>query len=214
MLGDAVSDRTMHFKDKLKIAASALSMGAMFTAAGTVIAADHVDSPNAKGDAAGDITDVYAWAEGDSVTAIVAFAGLAESGEPATYDADVLYGLHVDNDGDGESDHDIWIRFGQNDAGEWGVQVTGLAGQDAVVGPVDEVIDAELGQRVYAGLRDDPFFFDLEGFRDTLMTGTLSFQNDRNFFAGVNVTAIVIEASRDQLANGDEPFTIWATTRR
>jgi hypothetical protein len=204
----------MHLNHKLKIGASALLVTAMFTAAGSVIAADHVDSPNTKSDAAADITDLYAWAEGDSVTAVIAFAGLAESGMPATYDAGVLYGLHVDNDGDGESDHDIWIRFGQNDAGDWGVQVTGLAGQDAVVGPVEEVIEAKLGQRVYAGLRDDPFFFDLEGFRDTVMTGTLSFQNDRNFFAGVNVTAIVIEASRDQLANGDDPFTIWTTTRR
>jgi hypothetical protein len=204
----------MHFKNKLKIGTSALLMGAMFTTGGTVIAADHIDAPNAESDAAADITDVYAWAEGDSVFAIVAFAGLAESGMPATYDRDVLYGVHVDNDGDGESDHDIWIRFGQNDAGEWGVQVTGLAGQDEVVGPVEETIDAGLGQQVFAGLRDDPFFFDLEGFRDTLMTGTLSFQADRNFFAGINVTAIAIEASRDQLANGDEPFTLWATTRR
>lgn len=204
----------MHFRHKLKIGASAFFFGALFTAGGTVIAADHIDSPNAKGDAAGDITDFYAWAEGESVYAIVAFAGLAEAGAPAVYDADVLYGVHVDNDGDGESDHDIWIRFGQDDAGEWGVQVTGLAGQDALVGPVDEVIDGELGQRVFAGLRDDPFFFDLEGFQDTLMTGDLSFQSDRNFFEGVNVTAIAIEASRDQLANGDAPFTIWTTTRR
>lgn len=205
----------MHLNHKLKIGASALLVTAMFTAAGSVIAADHVDSPNTKSDAAADITDLYAWAEGDSVTAVIAFAGLAESGMPATYDAGVLYGLHVDNDGDGESDHDIWIRFGQNDAGDWGVQVTGLAGQDAVVGPVEEVIEAKLGQRVYAGLRDDPFFFDLVGFRETVATGTLSFMNTRDFFAGQNSSVIVVEFAADDLATGaDDTFNVWATTGR
>lgn len=204
----------MQLQTKLRIGTGVLLAGILCTVTGTVIAADHIDSPVAMADGAADITDLYAWAEGDSVVAIVAFAGLSEAGTPATYDPDVLYGIHVDNDGDGESDHDIWARFGQNDAGEWGIQVTGLAGEEAVVGPVEQTIDAALGQRVFAGLRDDPFFFDLEGFQDTLADGTLQFSPKRNFFAGINVTAIVVQASRDQLANGNEPFSIWATTRR
>ncbi len=201
-------------KTVLGAAVAAALVGGFATMGGEVIAADHVDGPAISSDPAADITDFYAWAEGDSVYAVVAFAGLSEAGTPAVYDPDVVYGIHVDNDGDGESDHDIWIRFGQADNGDWGVQVEGLAGQGAVQGPVEETIDAPLGQRVFAGLRDDAFFFDLQGFQETLMTGDLSFDSSRDFFAGVNVTAVSIEASLDALANGNEPFTIWATSRR
>ena len=190
--------------------ALALAIGA---GGGQVNAADHVDAPTAADDAAADITDLYAWAEGDSVYMVLAFAGLAEAGEPALYDADVLYGFHIDNDGDAIADKDIWVRFGQADTGEWGMQVVGLAGTDALIGPVEQTVEGPLGQRAWAGLRDDPFFFDLEGFQDTLGTGTLSFDNSRDFFAGVNVTAIVVQASLDAVSGG-ESFTMWATTRR
>lgn len=179
-----------------------------------VVAADHLDAPAITSDAAGDITDFYAWIEGDSVYMAIAFAGLSEAGLPATYDSEVVYGVHIDNDGDAVADRDLWVRFGQSSGGDWGVQVEGLAGTDALVGPVEEVIEGPLNQRVFAGLRDDAFFFDLEGFQDTLMTGDLSFDSSRDFFAGVNVTAIVIEASLDAVGNGSEPFDIWATTRR
>ena len=189
--------------------ALALAIGA----GGAVNAADHVDAPTAADDPAADITDLYAWAEGDSVYMVLAFAGLAESGEPALYDADVLYGFHIDNDGDAIADKDIWVRFGQSGSGQWGMQVVGLAGTEALVGPVEQINEGPLGQRAWAGLRDDPFFFDLQGFQDTLASGTLSFDNGRDFFAGVNVTSIVVQASLDAISGG-EPFTMWATTRR
>jgi hypothetical protein len=203
----------MKLNIKLGIAAAMLTAGALVTAGGGVMAADHIDSPSATADSAADITDFYAWGNGDTVVAIISFAGLGEAGVPATYDRDVLYGIHFDQDGDGVSDHDVWVRFGQNAEGEWGVQATGLAGTDEAVGPVEEMIDAGLGQRVWAGLRDDGFFFDFEGFNDTLASGSISFDSTRDFFAGTNVTAIAVEVSTD-LVSGGAPFTTWATTRR
>ena len=113
-------------------------IGVLAGTGGEVIAADHVDAPAISADPAADITDFYAWAEGDSLYTVLAFAGLAESGEPGVYDPDVVYGIHVDNDGDGASDRDLWIRFGQNAEGGWGMQVIGLAGADTVIGPVEE----------------------------------------------------------------------------
>jgi hypothetical protein len=198
---------------RLRIAGGLLAIGLLVTAGDAVNAADHIDSPGATADPAADITDFFAWADADTTVAIIAFAGLGEAGASATYDAGVVYGIHFDQDGDGVSDHDVWVRFGQNADGDWGVQATGLAGTDAVVGPVEEVIDAGLGQNVFAGLRDDPFFFDFEGFQDTLGRGTLSFENDRDFFEGTNVTAIAVEVSTD-LVSGGGPFSVWASTRR
>ena len=202
----------MQTKTVLGLALAAAAIGAFATASTRVIAADHVDAPEASADPAADITDFYAWTTTERLTAVVAFAGLAEAGTDAVYDAGVLYGIHVDNDGDGESDHDIWARFGQNAAGEWGLMVTGLGDED-LVGAVEEPLSAG-DTRAWAGLRDDPFFFDLEGYSMTLESGDLSFDSTRDFFAGLNVTAIVVETDPRMLAGEDGTFTMWATTRR
>ena len=62
-----------------------LLVGAALVVGGQeVVAADHVDSPQSMGDAPADITDLYAWAEGESVVLVLGFAGLAEAGLPAT----------------------------------------------------------------------------------------------------------------------------------
>jgi hypothetical protein len=180
-------------------------------------AADHLDAPMSAADAAADITDFYSWHDpaGDRIVAAMAFAGLSEGGLPATYDDGVLYGIHVDHDGDGLADHDVWVRFGQNAAGDWGVQVQGLPGAvGSVVGPVETVLDAGLNLRVFAGLRDDPFFFDFDGFNMTLASGTLSFDSERDSFRMTNVTMIVVEMSVDAAAAGSNQVQLWATTAR
>jgi hypothetical protein len=199
---------------RLRWAAPVTCVG-LVTAGGLVLAADHIDSPTTTDDPAADITDVYAWQDGDKIVAAIAFDGLQEAGIAPVYDADVVYGLHIDTDADGVADHDVWARFGQNDAGDWGIQVSNLPGGDAVVeGPVDEVIDAGLGLRVFAGLRDDGFFFDLEGFMMTVESGTLMFDNTRDFFSNTNVHVIVFEMSTDGVAGGSDQVAIWASTRR
>ncbi|MEZ4385888.1 MAG: DUF4331 family protein [Nannocystaceae bacterium] len=181
---------------------------------GVVTAADHVDAPGVEGNPAADITDFYAWHKDDGkIVAIISFAGLTEVGQPATYDASTVYGIHIDNNGDNEPDENVWIRFGQNSGGDWGVQVEGLAA-DPVVGPVETVIDAPLGLRVFAGLRDDPFFFDLQGYLETLDTATIAFDSSRDSFAMTNVTAIVVELSTDAVSGGSDNIQMWATTRQ
>ena len=115
---------------KTRLIALTLGVGGVL-ALGTsgVFAADHAEAPGTQADSAADISDFYAWhTADDKVVAVIDFAGLAAAGDPATYDADVLYGIHIDNDGDNEPDLDVWVRFGQNGAGEWGVQVVDLPG--------------------------------------------------------------------------------------
>lgn len=180
-----------------------------------VSAADHLDAPKTKANLPADITDVFAWHTGDGkVVAIVNFAGLSEVGAPPMLDSKVLYGIHIDNDGDAVADIDTWVRFGQNSMGDWGVQVVGLPGSEAAIaGPIDTIIEAGLGLRVFAGLRDDPFFFDLDGFTATTMTGTLSFDAMNDTFAQTNVTSIVVEMSTDAVVGAGSTFSLWASTR-
>lgn len=204
--------------NRKRLTAALLCTAAVTVALATsgVFAADHAEAPGTMADLAADITDVYAWhTDQGTLVAVIDFAGLLEVGQPAVYDGKVVYGLHVDNDGDNVADQDVWVRFGENGAGEWGVQVSGLPGNATpVVGPVEQVIDAGLGQKVFAGLRDDPFFFDLQGYKETLMTGTLSFDSTRDSFAKLNVSAIVLEISLDGIAGGSQELQVWATTRR
>jgi hypothetical protein len=168
-------------------------------------------------DPAADIADHYMWhTEDGKLVAVMTFAGFAEAGDPATYDLDVLYGFHIDNNNDNVADIDIWCRFGTNGAmDEYGIQCLDIPGAAAAVeGPVETNIDGGGGIMVYAGSREDPFFFDLDGFLATKMTETISFDSMNDSFAGLNVTAIVIEMDAAMAAGGGSTLQAWVTTGR
>lgn len=170
------------------------------------LAADHVEAPGTIADPAADINDFFAWSEAGSLNLIISFAPLLAPGAIA-YDRDVLYQVHIDSNGDQIADQTIDVRFGQNSSAVWGVQVSGLGGAP-IVGPVGSVTSSG-SNSVYAGLTDDPFFFDLQGFQQTLATGTVAFDSTRDSFAGANVHAIAIQTAAPQ-----GPVSIWATTSR
>ncbi|RIV88915.1 DUF4331 family protein [Aurantiacibacter zhengii] len=186
-------------------------------------AADHLDPPgrtdpsvDSTPDRAADIADLYAWHTDDKFNVILTFSGPQATDQPANYDPDVLYEINISNAGNRASTEiPIRVRFGRGSmTDEFGVQVTNLPGvSDALVGPVETDITKD-GVMVHAGLFDDPFFFDLQGFMETTDTGDLSFMADRDFFAGQNLTAIVISIPRDRIENGDNLIDVWASTAR
>ncbi len=184
------------------------------------VAADHNDpSPRVGAQEAEDIDDLYAWhsADGATLTVAMTFAGPVApvAGQTGTYDPEVLYGIHIDNTGDAVANHNIWVRYAQNDLGEWGVQVVGLPGEaDPIVGAVEGTVMGGAGGKVFTGLRDDPFFFDLQGFIDTTTTGTLAFDGTRDGFAGSNATALVLEMPVSAAIAGGTNLSIWATSSR
>jgi hypothetical protein len=208
----------------------ALVAGAAFLAVGVVgiaavdrptRAADHLDPPartdpdvDSTPDMPADIADVYAWHTASSVIIAVTFSGPQSTALPASYDRDVLYTINVSNDSVATTpEYKIETRFGQDGAAN-GVQIAGLPGvTGTIVGPVESNLNKD-GVLARAGLFDDPFFFDLQGFRTTRSTGVLSFNKNRNFFAGQNLTAIVLQIPRARLENGTNPIRIWATTAR
>lgn len=188
----------------------------------SLTAADHLDPPALTDPAAdttpdrpADIADVYSWHTDTSVVIAMTFAGPQATTRPATYDRDVLYTVNISNAAPRTTaNFPILVRFGPGSGNQTGVKVSGLPG---VTGDIMGSVETDLtkdGVRVRAGLFDDPFFFDLQGFRDTVSTGTLSFNRNRDFFAGQNLTAVVIEIPRDRIANGTNPIDIWATTAR
>jgi len=184
-------------------------------AATSVKAADHLDPGGMDSDAATDLTDFYAWHTDDTFVAVITFAGLVAAGTDPVFDDGVLYTVHIDRDGDGVSELDIHTRFGTNEDDEWGVQVESLPGAEGlVVGPVGEVLESGERVRVFAGPREDPFFFDFDGYGNTLATETVAFDPTNDTFAGTNVTAIVLEMDLAEAADGSDNLQVWASTAR
>lgn len=187
----------------------------------TVLAADHLDPPartdpavDSTPDKAADIADVYLWHSDTDVIVAVTFAGPSSAALPATYDRDVLFTINISNAGfPTDAEVQIRYRFAQDPNGNWGVQVTGLPDSPApLVGPVEQNLTRN-GIMVRAGLFDDPFFFDLQGFRDTKSMGSLMIRNDRNFFAGLNDTGIVVQIPIPMI-KGSAPLNVWVTSAR
>jgi len=198
-----------------------LAAGAMVALAAPAFAADHAEADETVKDLPADIADFYTWASDGTIKAVVTYNALIAAGDPSVYDGDVLYTIHFDLDDDAISDHDIHVRFGQNSAGEWGVQAMGFPGAGAPVeGAVETVIPAP-GGMLFAGQRDDPFFFDLEGFTNTMVNmslfdkkGALYMDSGRDGLAGTNVMSIVLEFDQVSLLGTDTDYQAWATTAR
>lgn len=182
--------------------------------------ADHLDPPSrtdpasdSTPDRAADIADVYAWAAGGNMNIAVTFAGPAPVSQPATYDRDVLYRVFISNDGNPlNTEITVQVRFGPGAGNTFGVQATGIPGSGTITGPVETDLTSG-GTKFRAGLFDDPFFFDLQGFRETRDTGTLSFDASRDFFANSNVTAFVMQIPLADI-NATGAITVWADTSR
>ncbi len=199
----------------MKIMTRTLAVLLALCCATPALAADHIDSPATAADQTADITDLYAWhTDGGSLVAIIGIAGAGTTTDTVSLDPEVLYGFHIDQDADGAADISVWVRYAQNGNGDWGMQVTNLPGADGVlVGAVGGMIGAE-GARAWTGVADDPFFFDLEGYQATLGSGSLSFDGTRDFFAGLNITAISLEMDLAAATGGSDTIQVWATTSR
>ncbi len=197
-------------------------------------AADHVDAPGLTppgGNFQLDLTDVYAWrARNGNTVLAMNVNGLTAPGKRPVFASGVPnvsktkaanYWFRIDNDGDAVSEVDIGISFGKaNKAGVQSLTVTRngerlLKGKTSAGKSVS--IDRQGAVRAYAGLRDDPFFFDLDGYINILskeagesFLGCTSPRAD--FFAGKNVSAVVLELPSSLLRGDSSQIGVWSAT--
>ncbi len=186
----------------------AILAATLVAVAAVAIAADHAEAPLVQADPAADLGDLYAWVDSGNLVLILTFAPLSET---ATYDDETILGIHVDYNDDQTADENLWFRFGQNGSGDWGVQVELESSSDGslfIDGPV-ETVNEEAGYSFWAGNADDPFFFDLQGFSDSLSTGTIAF-TATDGLAGTNTSAVVFESP----APTADSMRVWATSGR
>ncbi len=217
----------MHKFRKLFLSSAIVAAGgslAWLAGLAPVTAADHFDPPQrvdptatSTPDLAADIGDLYTYHTATSMIVAFPIAGPRPSGESARYDRDVDYNVFISNAGaTTDPEYTINVRFGQDrtNPAASGIRVSGIPGTTApVIGAVESTLTSG-NVKVFAGLRDDPFNFDVVGFMMTRQTGTLSFDNTRNRFAGMNSTFIVIEFPLSAVQNGTNRITTWATSAR
>jgi hypothetical protein len=151
-------------------------VAAALVATQTGHAADHLDSSTLAPNPLADLNDVYAWMNGDATKVNLAMTiSPADPGDRA-FGPDVQYVFHVTSKEQlgvlvpGGNETRVICTFASPTSAEcWIADSTGT--KDYVTGDPSNTagITSTSGKvRLFAGRRSDPFFFNLQGFRDAV----------------------------------------------
>jgi len=236
---------------------AAIGVGPLF-----VTGADHLDAPLVNTDGRIDLTDIYAFRAGASRTALVLNVNpltAPGSTKTATFRPGALYEFKIDTNGDARADIAYRVTFAKPTALSDGAMVqnytvkrstgpsadrhtwrgsTVAKGRTTAYGHVVKTADIAGGGHAFAGPRDDPFFFDLVGFKhlkERLLAGSttvgsagdnancaladddpgaklLSCFTGTDTFAGTNISSIVLHVPNSMIGGTGHHIGIWATT--
>jgi hypothetical protein len=182
------------------------------------ISADHLDAPAVKKDGRVDINDIYAFHPGSPQQ--LGKTVLAMTVNPAagvisgtTFHPDAKYEFLIDRDGDAKAEATVRVQFDPVSGGQQDYKlhvIGGGAGNVKVSGRTGQVVE-DGGVTSFAGLRDDPFFFDLANFNNgATFCGAPGGLPVDDFFEGLNTSAIVVELPTSMLGSGD--VGVWGRT--
>jgi len=196
----------------------------------TLIAADHIDAPAVAGGKS-DITDFYAF-QGSNTNNMVFVAnvqGLIAPGSTAaaSFDENVLIEFNIDNNGDNVEDLVIQAIPRNGKMYFFGPVAPLAPGTQSFVktqnplGNVDiteygssAIISSQNGASMFAGPRDDPFFFDFGQYSAIIGGTATSFNNPgTDTFAGTNVMSVVVEVPKSSLG-GSGTLNTWVETKK
>jgi hypothetical protein len=232
------------------LAAVLLAAGlAAVAGVGKTVGSDHQDTPEVELSPRMDINDVYAF-PGSSDDRIVLVMTTSSPITPAQapnsfFDPNLLYQLKIDNNGDAIEDLVLQFTFEGTGANQRvhvrgpvrpdmaGTRNTAVTVGPELTGGFNTVFGSAGGVQVFAGLRDDPFFLDLEQFFRIIpdrrpVSGPLSQLPDQpsassfraagqamDYLRGLNTLALVIELPESLLTAGGTPkLGIWGTISR
>ena len=213
-------------------------------------ASDHADTPAIAASPGVDLTDVYVFPSPSNPNDVVLSMSVhplipTGQGPAAVFDPNVLYQFKIDNTGDNKEDLVIQARFFGTGTGQK-VRIAGpvkpshigtetvFETPDSAIGVINTPFTTSGGARVFAGAREDSFFFDLDQFfkilpdRATPITGvpvanpnqpqSTTFRAPgaaKDFLTGLNVLSIVVELPKSQLRGASNgKIGVWATTSR
>lgn len=207
-------------------------IAAALVTGGIIYAADHIDTPAVTNQTT-DITDLYVFRAQDpnNLVFVANTQGLLSPGSTgaAKFDANTLIEINIDNNNDKVEDLVIQCIY---DAASNSMQVYGPVAPSATgtksklegnmtasatvtaYGASSPTIGTAGGIKVFAGPRDDPFFFDLNQFKKIIAGTATSFLNPGvDAFAGTNVMSTVIEVPKTMLG-GSGSINVWLETKK
>jgi len=200
---------------------------------GIIYAADHIDSPNVTSQPS-DITDLYVFRAQDpnNLVFVANTQGLMAPGTTAAakFDENTVIEFNIDNNGDAVEDYVIQCKY---DAASNKMKVygpvapseTGLRSKLEGSVTAETVVTAyggtavtgtgTTGIKVFAGPRDDPFFFDLDQYKKIIAgtaSGFLPVGVDK--FAGTNVLSVVVEVPKTLISSPLGKVNVWLETKK
>lgn len=217
-----------------------MGLGAAALAGIILVAADHIDAPSTTGTTA-DIADFFAFEPETGSNNTTFVVDLQSNVLPdlayGSFDETILTEINVDTDGDLVEDmviqaipRDGMMYFFYGEA-----QMTGLTSQVMTGNPLGKVAisgssaiveTTDSGARIFAGPRQDPFFFDFFQFNAVInpdpSSAPLGFSppsEAEDTFNGANTMSIVVEIPNSMLgatsavnALGIPVYKTWVTT--
>jgi len=210
-----------------------------------VWAADHREAPKVDAIPEGDITDVFLFTDPNDASRVVMMMNVNPFGNPSenpsfSFSPDLLYQFKIDNNGDAREDKVIQILFtgvgqsqtvqvfGPDTPNQTGARNALLHGAPSASGKFGQVIGEPSRVLAFAGLRDDPFVFDVAQFfrilngsqdvfraipsagfrgRPVRADGTSGVDG----FGGFNLTSIVVSVPKSMLRGNSSKINMWAT---
>jgi hypothetical protein len=225
-----------------------LTAVAVLLSASLARAADHRDGPAATADPAADINDVYAWMSPDGAKVWLVMTVFPDAKTTSKFSNAVKYVFRLNSRPatallmtptertnivctfDTAQKISCWLTNMDNSVGAY---VSGDASATAGIESADKKI------KVFAGLRDDPFFFNLTGFNNvagvvkqaagglmfdtngcpkldmqTSMAAVNGLKTGSNDFKAFNALAIVISVDKALVTKGGPLLGVWASTNK
>lgn len=223
----------------LLLGAAALAMGSFFWSYAR--AADHADGPAAMADPTSDIDDVYTWMSPDSADLNLVMTIGRNVPRSFRLSDKVQYVFHTTSRPSfgAPAGPEVNVLCESDISGEIRCWVGSdiFLGGDASSPAGIETKDGRV--KIFAGVRDDPFFFNLEGFKKVAKTvgtvaGSLSFdeagcpkldaatsnllvgelREGKDDFLGFNAFAIVVSLDKSLVTRNGPIVSVWGSTHR
>ena len=184
-----------------------------------LFAADHIDAPAVTNTSA-DITDFYAFQSPENASNMVFVCNTQGLLSPsasasASFNSNTMYEINIDNTGDNVEDLVIQCVFEGGKMKVYGPVAPSMKGTKSTLMSSATLTEANVtaygasavvgtsgNMKVFAGPRDDPFFFDLTSYQKILGGTQAGFNNPgTDTFKGTNVMSIVVEVPKSSLGS-------------
>ena len=219
-----------------KLLLSAIVAATLITG-GVMYAADHIDAPSVTNQTT-DITDLYVFRSPVNTNNLVFVANMQGIMSPtatatAKFDENNVIEFNIDNTGDKVEDLVIQCKydaatnkmyvFGPVAPSSTGItsKLQGSPTAEVTVTPYSAatptIATGSTGIQVFAGPRDDPFYFDLGQFNKIISGMATSFNNPgTDAVAGTNVLSVVLEVPKSLVGTiaASNTINVWLKTKK